>query len=173
MPVRLAEIETMLGARDDIADAAVFDYGGDAPILVIVKPHEFCSGPEIRDRCAADLGGEAERLAVILVAQTPGDTVDYPDPECLLTDAAYVYRYEPPATPTEVALISIWGEVLGRERTGVLDDFLDLGGDSVRAIQLIGRIDAELGVVVDLADFIDQPSVRALAALVDAAKLTR
>jgi acyl carrier protein len=170
MPAYNHEIEAMLHTRHDVEVAMVVDYGPDKPILAMVKPHIYCSGPVLRDLCAAMAGDAAPRVTVVLVPEIPRMASGYPDASQTLAESRYIYRYEPPATLTEQLLISMWNEVLGRKWTGALDDFLDLGGDSVRAVQVISRIDGELGVDVDIAQFFDFPSVRALAALVDAAR---
>lgn len=51
--------------------------------------------------------------------------------------AARVYR--PPRTDEEHILADAFAEVLGLGRVGVDDDFLTLGGDSIRAIQVVSR----------------------------------
>jgi acyl-CoA synthetase (AMP-forming)/AMP-acid ligase II len=54
--------------------------------------------------------------------------------------------FVPPRTPTEHALAQLWMEALDADRVSVHDNFLDLGGQSVQANLLIGRVLAELGV---------------------------
>lgn len=47
--------------------------------------------------------------------------------------------YEPPLTPAERTLAIAFTEVLGVERVGRQDNFLDLGGDSVAAMSVRAR----------------------------------
>jgi acyl carrier protein len=150
--------------------ARVIDYGPGGPVLVLVKPNVFCSGPELRDISAASLGDSGSRVTVVLSPDLSILDETYPDPATILAQASYAYSYEPPATRTEAHLITMWNEVLGRSRTGALDDFLDLGGDSVSAVRLINRISKELGVELDFAEFFDSLTVRAVAGLIDAAQ---
>jgi acyl carrier protein len=167
MPVRLREHEEMLCARSDVESAMVIDYGSDGPILTLVKPRVFCSGPEMRDLCALSQGTDAGRVTAVLVPEMPEAEPDYPGASRIIAESSYVYTYEEPRTDTERALIDLWNDVLGRKRTGALDDFLDLGGDSVRATKMITRIDEEFGVYLDIGRFFDAPSVRAVATLID------
>jgi CubicO group peptidase (beta-lactamase class C family) len=172
MLIRRHEIEDQLSVRPDVDGAMVFDYGENAPFVILVKPHLFCSGPELRDLVALRLGDDALRVAVVFVQELPQSERDYPNQAHIMAESPYVYRYDSPTTRTEQLLVTIWNEVLGRQRTGALDDFLDLGGDSVHAIRLIGRIHDEFDVAIDLAEFFEAPSVRALAAIIDAAQET-
>jgi hypothetical protein len=68
-----------------------------------------------------------------------------------------------PRTPLEETLTAIFGEVLGLERVGVLDDFFDLGGHSLLATQLVSRIRESVSGSTTLADIFDAPSVALLA----------
>ncbi|GAA1247403.1 hypothetical protein GCM10009665_43010 [Kitasatospora nipponensis] len=69
----------------------------------------------------------------------------------------------PPSTATELALAEIWQEVLGLDRVGVTDRFFDLGGNSLRAVQILSRIRSRLGVAVELEDLFARPTIAALA----------
>ncbi len=44
-----------------------------------------------------------------------------------------------PRTPTEAAVAAIWCEVMDLPAVGVDDDFFELGGDSILAIQIVAR----------------------------------
>jgi acyl carrier protein len=73
-----------------------------------------------------------------------------------------------PVLPSTDALIgrlmTIWAEVL---TVGVVDgntDFIELGGTSLTAVRIRGRIRAEFGRDLDLVDILDYPTPRALAA---------
>lgn len=157
----------MLVMRPDVDDAVVIDYGAPGPVIVLVKPDGFCSGPELRDACAEVLDEAAQRIVVALTAEFPSLEPEFPSAESALCESIYVYRYEPPATETEERVVALWDEVLGRHWTGVTDDFLDLGGDSASAVRVVAGIKREFGVDVDLMQFFNNPSVRHVAALVE------
>ena len=53
-----------------------------------------------------------------------------------------------PRTEIEAQLITLWQEVLGVAEISVTDDFFELGGDSLRAAQLLRRIEQKLGAPV-------------------------
>lgn len=60
-------------------------------------------------------------------------------------------------------LAAIWASALGRTDIGVDDDFFDLGGNSLSAIDLMALIRAELGVELSIATLFDYPTIGALS----------
>ncbi|WP_329007466.1 phosphopantetheine-binding protein [Micromonospora rifamycinica] len=170
MPAVRKDVEATLVDRPDVDGATVIDYGAPGPVLALVRPDGFCSGPELRDACADVLEAAASRITVVLTTELPDLADGFPDPESLLAESVYVYRYEPATTETEERVVALWNRILDRNRTGVTDDFLDLGGDSVSAVRVVAEIRNEFGVDVDLMRFFNNPSVRHVAALVDAGR---
>lgn len=66
----------------------------------------------------------------------------------------------PPATPLERRIAGVWQRILGRERIGITEDFFTLGGDSIKAIQVVAAL-RDLGV--ETKDLFLYPSIAALA----------
>lgn len=73
-------------------------------------------------------------------------------------------------TDTEKKLGAIWSELLKIEHIGRLDDFFELGGDSLMAIALLGKISSTFGVELSIADIMKTPVLKQLASLVDETK---
>ncbi|WP_026281361.1 non-ribosomal peptide synthetase [Paenibacillus massiliensis] len=71
--------------------------------------------------------------------------------------------YVAPRTEEEALLAVIWQSVLGRESVGVYDDFFELGGDSIKAIQVSARLYQE-GYKLNMRDLFKHGNVAALAA---------
>jgi acyl-CoA synthetase (AMP-forming)/AMP-acid ligase II len=57
-----------------------------------------------------------------------------------------------PRTATEVAIARAWSEVLGVSAVGLHDNFFELGGDSLAGVDVIARVEARLGVTIDIRD---------------------
>ncbi|HEY0602079.1 MAG TPA: amino acid adenylation domain-containing protein, partial [Herpetosiphonaceae bacterium] len=72
-------------------------------------------------------------------------------------------EYIAPRTPLEAELARIWAEVLGLEQVGVHDNFFDLGGHSLKAIQVLSRIRDSLQVDVSLHRLFQSPIIADLA----------
>jgi len=68
-----------------------------------------------------------------------------------------------PRTATEAGIAEIWAEVLKRERVGVTDDFLTIGGHSILAIRVLGKLARRFGVRLSLRTLFDAGTVAALA----------
>lgn len=70
-----------------------------------------------------------------------------------------------PRTPLEEKLAQLWAGVLGLDAVGVHDGFLDLGGDSLLATQVVSRVLTQFQVRVSLRALFDAPTVADMAAL--------
>ena len=65
--------------------------------------------------------------------------------------------------PEEVLVTDIWQDALRHRDFGPHDHFFELGGDSIKAIQVVGRLQ-RAGYPIDMRSFLDAPTVAALAA---------
>ena len=82
--------------------------------------------------------------------------------------------YKPPENPLEEALVKTWQTTFGFGPIGTQDDFIELGGDSLKAIAMIARVHEEMSVAVPLTDFFKNPTIQWLAQYISGAeKVTR
>ncbi|MBD2208284.1 AMP-binding protein [Nostoc linckia FACHB-104] len=68
-----------------------------------------------------------------------------------------------PTTQIEKVLTEIWAEVLGVEEVGIQDNFFALGGDSLRATQIMLRLKASFQVDLPLGTLFQAPTIEQLA----------
>lgn len=59
---------------------------------------------------------------------------------------------ERPGTPTEQLLASVWRELLGVTAVRTSDNFFDIGGHSLMAVDMAARVQRETGVQLNLLD---------------------
>ncbi|MFF5445635.1 amino acid adenylation domain-containing protein [Streptomyces sp. NPDC012888] len=72
-----------------------------------------------------------------------------------------------PATETEAVLLEIWRELFAPLRVGLDDDFLDLGGDSLRVMDLLSRVETRIGVRLDVSDLYTDRTIRSQALVIE------
>jgi len=75
----------------------------------------------------------------------------------------------PARRPVETALTEIWQDILGHEDFGVLDNFFDVGGDSLRAMELLMQVNTQFGRLLTLDQVIMAgASIQGIAEVVEA-----
>ncbi len=79
-------------------------------------------------------------------------------------------EYTAPRNDLERDIAEILQELLALDRVGVLDNFFDLGFDSLLGHRLIGRLKDKLELTVPLATIIESPTVADLAAYAEVAR---
>ena len=88
-----------------------------------------------------------------------------PDQSRPTLQAAYVA----PRNELEETIAQIWREVLGMERVGIHDDFFEIGGNSLLAMQIIAKVSNTLDVYLPLHRLFDTPTIAGLALNVESA----
>ena len=77
--------------------------------------------------------------------------------------------YAAPETFLQKELAAIWSGFFNFDQIGIDDDFIDLGGHSLVATQILVRAEHAFGVKVSLKEMLTQgTTIRALASIVEA-----
>ncbi|WP_031075732.1 hybrid non-ribosomal peptide synthetase/type I polyketide synthase [Streptomyces sp. NRRL WC-3742] len=149
------EIEAHLTALPDVAHACVTvrqDHSGDAALAAYLVPAEGAAldRRELRRRLAEHLPTVmipsylTELPALPLTANGKVDLAALPAPE---TDTGGDH-HEPPVTLYEQRVADHWQRLLGLDRAGLQHDFFELGGSSIRLIELIHHLQAEFTIEI-------------------------
>jgi acyl transferase domain-containing protein/acyl carrier protein len=72
-----------------------------------------------------------------------------------------------PTNDIEAEIQNIWLAAFGHEQIGIHQEFADLGGHSLIAMQIVAKIKALYHVDMSLRDFFSAPTIAGLAALVE------
>ncbi|MFF4582175.1 AMP-binding protein [Streptomyces sp. NPDC001373] len=153
--VELAEIEEVLSEHTGLARSAAAvreDGSGQQRLVAYVVPAagRTVSGEELRRFAAGWLPESLVPSVFTVLDRLPVagdgslDRAALPEP----ADGGGTYRA--PRNDTERVLAAAFAEVLELDRVGIDDDFFDLGGNSLRAIRLVGLIRAELNQEVSI-----------------------
>jgi amino acid adenylation domain-containing protein len=169
--VELGEIEAAIASHPLVTQAKVALRGSPAKLLA------WFTTPTNQD-----IPGE-DTLRTYLASRVP----PYMIPSCLgwiasfplnssgkvdishLREPETATRESGPLTPTEETLISIWQELLGHASIHPDDNWFHIGGHSLLALRLFGRIHEQFGKRLPLSSILDQPTPQRLARLIDEA----
>jgi FkbH-like protein/FkbM family methyltransferase len=69
-----------------------------------------------------------------------------------------------PGNALENSLLAIWRSVLGRSRIGLNENFFDIGGSSLRAVQVMAAIKRDLAHTLSIVTLFECPTIALLAA---------
>jgi acyl carrier protein len=72
-----------------------------------------------------------------------------------------------PRTESERTVAAVWADLFGVERIGAEDNFFDLGGHSLMAVQLAARLSRAVGREVSVRSVLFYPTVATLAGALD------
>ncbi|OLD63512.1 MAG: hypothetical protein AUI47_08965 [Acidobacteria bacterium 13_1_40CM_2_68_5] len=172
------EIEAALLRHTAVREAVVLvrqDGGGDGRLVAYIVPRagQEAAPADLRaflKRSLPDYMLPSAFVGLETLPTTANGKVDrraLPAPETALGGVSAAAA--PPATPIEQELARLWGGLLGADAPGVEANFFEAGGQSLLATLLISRVRAHLGVEVSLKDFLDRPTIRGLAGLVETA----
>ncbi|MFT4393892.1 amino acid adenylation domain-containing protein [Gordonia lacunae] len=169
--VEVGEIDVRLGSRVDVAYAVTVPHGGNGTPQSLVSyvtaaPGVSLSGAELRASLEQTLPAYMVPAAVVVLDEIPLTPTGKLDRRRLPEPVFAAREFRAPSDRAEVAVATVFQEVLGIPRVGADDDFFELGGDSLSASVVTARLGAELGVRIPLRSVFRAPGVAALAELV-------
>jgi nonribosomal peptide synthetase DhbF len=174
----IGEAKKALAGFPGLAEVVVVEHGAGEPdgcLIAYVVP----SGPgldllEVHAHARKTLSGDGMPAVIMAIDEIPVtaagdlDAAELPSPEL-----NGLLPYNPPATPRQEILCELFAQVLQVARCGVNSDFFDLGGRSVEAMLLAGRINADLNVRITMADLFRAPTVADLDGRLEQTASTR
>ncbi|GGK49803.1 non-ribosomal peptide synthase/polyketide synthase [Nocardia camponoti] len=167
--IELGEIETaMLRCPNVRAAVAVAKQDDNGARLVAYATVDNPAAPgiveEIRAQLTADLPAYMVPSALVILDEFPFnssgkvDRGQLPEPEFANAE------FRAPVTELEQLVAATFIEVIGCATAGLDDDFFAVGGNSLTATRVAGRLSAALGAQVPVAAVFETPTVAALAA---------
>jgi acyl-CoA synthetase (AMP-forming)/AMP-acid ligase II/acyl carrier protein len=164
------EIDDVLLAHRDIRQAVAFavphpTLGEDVAAAVVLHSGARVGEVELRAFAAERLPAFKVPSRIIFIHDLPkGPTGKLQ--RIGLADrlaAELAVTFQQPATATEQLVADTIGAVLGRERIGRDDNFFSLGGDSLRATQVLTRLETALAISIPLPLLFRHPTPTQLA----------
>ncbi|MCX4713055.1 non-ribosomal peptide synthetase/type I polyketide synthase [Streptomyces griseus] len=172
--IEIGEIEAHLAQWPPLARAVVTvraDTGGEAALCAycVPAPGATLDGRALRRHLARSLPSYmipshfVELPALPLTANGKVDTAALPAPRAETGDRPY----EEPVTLYEISVARHWKTLLGREQVGLEDDFFELGGSSIKLIELLHQLRTEFGVGVPVSRLYQVTTLHGMAATVE------
>ncbi|WP_413004018.1 amino acid adenylation domain-containing protein [Paenibacillus sp. 1P03SA] len=168
--IETGEVESQLLQADGVREAVVLvreDGGGQKALCAYYTAEGELAASSLRSALAQELPGymiPSYFIRLERIPLTPNGKVDrkaLPAPEAGADGGA---EYIAPRTPLEAKLAAIWQDVLGLQKEiGIRDNFFDLGGHSLRATTLVGKVHKELNVDLPLRDVFRHSTVEEMA----------
>ena len=174
--VELGEVEAALTAHPAVRQAVVMterQADGDVRLIayVVPEPGPDVSPLDLRAHAAGHLPDYMVPAGWVLLDRLPLTINGKLDRRALPAPAAAVTgaggAYVAPSSLLEEMLCDIWKDVLGIARVGVVEDFFALGGHSLKAVQVLHRVNAALHVDLPLRALFNAPTVAATAAAIE------
>jgi amino acid adenylation domain-containing protein len=166
--VEAGEIEAALVSHPDVAAAVVHQHDGRLVAYLVAQPGRPGPDPrELRGHVADSLPAMVVPRFYVTLPRFPLNPAGKVDRAALPAPGpAPVREYVAPSTDLQRQLAGIWSAVLGVDRVGVADHFLDAGGHSLAGMRILTRVARQLGVRLTLADLMRAGTVAGLADLV-------
>lgn len=180
--VELAEVEMALLDQKTVRQATVMmreDSPGDQRLVAYIVPRPG-SNPTVSALLAALLRKLPQHMLpqsfVLLdsLPQLPNGKLDLkklppPDPGRPNLETPFVA----PEGPVQEVLSHIWTQVLHLEQVGIRDSFLELGGSSLLAGQVISRVNKKFSVELPLKSLFASPTIAEMALEIVEIQLTQ
>jgi acyl carrier protein len=165
--VELGEIEAALLAVEGVRQAAVklVEIDGRQALYAWVAGQVNDSRCNLREALAARLPDYMLPAGISLLPDLPSNSTGKIDYEALPApqQLACIQVLRPPLGRLECALSGIWEKALNRPDIGVHDNFFDVGGDSLAAVEILTGIEQLLGRKISLYRLTEHPSIEQLA----------
>ncbi|TDV43148.1 non-ribosomal peptide synthetase [Actinophytocola oryzae] len=164
MRVELEEISSAMLADQDVREAVAVLRAGTLVGYVVGSPDTGALATEL----AAALPEHMVPSAFVVLDSIPLTPNGKLDRDALPEPAAHQgAAYLAPRTDAETLVAEVFAEILGVEKVGALDDFHDLGGNSLRGMRAMALIRARIDVDVPMRALFSFPVVADLAAEIE------
>ncbi len=176
--IELGEIEAALTNQPEIEQAVVLareDAAGSKRLTAYLVASKALEASELRDRLKSFLPDYMLPSEFVFLDRLPISPNGKIDRNALLAIArsqpTQLDAYDFPRGSVEEILARIWAEELELPRIGIHDDFFEVGGDSLNALQLLMRVHTEFpDFEPSFAEILKAPTIAQFAQVVRAAQ---
>ena len=167
--IELGEIETVFNRFDVIKEGVVHPHEDASGVKYLVAYYtvaeESVKNADIRTYLKESLPDYMVPTAFVemeAMPLTPNGKVDRKSlkPESSIVE---VTEYVAPSTEVEQAIADIWESVLAKDKIGINDNFFEIGGHSLLAVQIVSRVKEKYEVEFPLKVLFETTTIAAMA----------
>ncbi len=167
--IELGEIESVLAGHPGVAQAVVLLRGEEIAAFLVPAAGAAPAPAELRTFLREKLPEHMVPALFVPLDELPRTASGKVDRRALARveigrSARALEELVAPRNPLEERLCELWREVLGTERIGIHDSFFALGGHSLRATQLLSRIEDTFHAALPLREVFAHPTVAGMTA---------
>ncbi|WP_143328979.1 non-ribosomal peptide synthetase, partial [Clostridium puniceum] len=166
--IEIGEIEAQLLKLEEITEAIVVDKSnnsGEKYLCAYVTSNAAISSSRLREELLKELPGYMIPNYIVQIEQLPltangkVDRKALPEPNI---SQMVEMECEEARNKTEECLIDVWKEVLGVESIGINHNYYELGGDSIKSIQIVSRLQ-KYNISLQVKDIMENPTIKQLS----------
>ena len=169
--IELGEIEAALNAHPGIVASVVlvWQHEGDKRLVayVVAEPDATPSTNALRDHLLARVPDYMVPSAFVPIPVIPLNANGKVDRRALpapqLDRSGSAQAFVPPRDAVEQTIVRHWEDVLKLHPISVRDNFFEIGGHSLLAVNLIARLEQSFGQRLPMATLFRRPTVEQLA----------
>lgn len=167
--VELGEIEAIMKDNPKLQDAIVVareDQPGDIKVVAYWIPADLLDVPEsseLREYAKNRLPDYMVPAIFVKMDEFPLTPSGKIDRKSLPPPVIAARQFAAPRDALEHSVADIWKRILKLEQISIVDNFFDLGGNSLSAIQLISVINKELEVTLSPTSIFSSPTIETMA----------
>ncbi|QSE83031.1 amino acid adenylation domain-containing protein [Rhodococcus koreensis] len=167
--IELREVEAVLEAAAGVSRAAVAlvsdERGGDHLVgYVVAEQGRQIDTHDVTASARERLPSYMVPSQIMILDKLPLASAGKLDRRALPKPRFEPRAFRAPSTDTEIAVATVFGELLGVERVGADDNFFELGGNSLTAVRVVRALEASTGVAVSLQTVMTDPTPSSIAA---------
>jgi iturin family lipopeptide synthetase A len=166
------EIESHLKKHQDINEAVVItreDKHSDKHLYAYIQSEKEFQLSELKQYLSGKLPDYMVPSYFVRVDKIPVNSNGKVDRKALMTLGKLMETgtdYVEPAIGIEKKVAEVWAEILDQENISVNDNFFDLGGNSLKAIQLSSKLMEKLNIEVSVVALFEYLTIRTFSAYI-------
>ncbi len=171
--IELGEIESRLLQHEEINEATVIEKEsgtGNIDLCAYLVTSRTLTTPELREYLGLTLPGYMIPSYFVSLEKIPVTASGKVDKKMLATIVPGMNtgkEFVPAQTELQKTIVGIWQEVLGLPSVSIMDNFFDLGGNSLKVIILYNKLNEALGMNIPVVEMFKYTTIEAFVNFIE------